>query len=189
MLRDHHGYRKYLTPNEREAFLRAAEAGEGRTATFCLLIGYTGCRISEALQLTAGQVDRSEGVVVFRSLKKRRSDVFRAVPVPDQLLRRVDRVHELKRCASTERLWPWSRTTGWSQIKSTMVLASVVGRHACPKGLRHGFGIAATQRGVPLNIVQRWLGHADISTTAIYADAVGEEERALASRLWGSEAA
>ncbi len=70
-----------------------------------------------------------------------------------------------------------------------MVEAEIVGRHASPKGLRHGFGVAATQRGVPLNIVQRWLGHANIEMTAIYADAIGEEERALAARLWERDAA
>lgn len=126
---------------------------------------------------------------MFRSLKKRRSDVFRAVPVPDHFLKRLYRVHGLRRRALTERLWPWGRTTGWMHIKATMADASIVGRHACPKGLRHAFGIAATQSGVPLNIVQRWLGHADIAMTAIYADAVGAEERALASRLWAAAAA
>jgi hypothetical protein len=33
------------------------------------------------------------------------------------------------------------------------------------------------------------IGHAQISTTAIYADACGPEEIALASRFWRSSAA
>jgi len=37
---------------------------------------------------------------------------------------------------------------------------------------------------VPLNMTQKWLGHARLSTTAIYADAVGAEERQLAQRMW-----
>ena len=37
---------------------------------------------------------------------------------------------------------------------------------------------------MPLNLLQRWLGHADIATTAIYADAMGPEERAIAARMW-----
>ncbi len=45
-----------------------------------------------------------------------------------------------------------------------------------PKGLRHGSGVAAVQAGIPLNMVQTWLGHAQLSTTAIYADAVGAEK-------------
>lgn len=54
---------------------------------------------------------------------------------------------------------------------------------ASPKGLRHGFGVAAVQAGIPLNMVQKWLGHAQLSTTAIYADAVGAEEQAIAERM------
>jgi site-specific recombinase XerD len=53
-----------------------------------------------------------------------------------------------------------------------------------PKALRHVFGVGGTQAGVPLNIIQRWLGHADIQTTAIYTDVMGPEERVLADRMW-----
>jgi site-specific recombinase XerD len=35
-----------------------------------------------------------------------------------------------------------------------------------------------------LNLVQRRLGHAQLSTTAIYADAAGPEEHAIAARMW-----
>ena len=56
--------------------------------------------------------------------------------------------------------------------------------HASPKGLRHGFGVAAVSAGIPLNLVQKWLGHAQLSTTAIYADAVGAEEKDIARRMW-----
>lgn len=55
-----------------------------------------------------------------------------------------------------------------------------------PKALRHAFAVEAGQKGIPLNIVQRWLGHARIETTAIYASAIGDEERNLARRAWSS---
>ncbi len=35
--------------------------------------------------------------------------------------------------------------------------------------------------GIPLNLVQKWLGHAQLTTTAIYADAVGAEEKDIAA--------
>ena len=58
------------------------------------------------------------------------------------------------------------------------------GPQATPKGLRHCFGVRAVNAGIPLNMVQKWLGHAQLSTTAIYADAVGAEEKAIAARMW-----
>ena len=68
-----------------------------------------------------------------------------------------------------------------------MEIAGIEGDHASPKGLRHGFAVQAIQANVPLTLVQRWLGHADIKTTAIYTSAMGAEERSLASRMWREE--
>jgi len=36
----------------------------------------------------------------------------------------------------------------------------------------------------PRHLVQRWLGHASLRTTAIYGDVIGSEERAFAARMW-----
>lgn len=55
---------------------------------------------------------------------------------------------------------------------------------ATPRGMRHTCGVLAVLNGIPLNLVQRWLGHAQLATTSIYADAVGAEERSIASRMW-----
>src|SRR5437870_9279285 len=49
--------------------------------------------------------------------------------------------------------------------------------HATPKGLRHGFGIKAVTSGVLLNALQQLLGHAQLATTSICADAMGSEKR------------
>ena len=40
--------------------------------------------------------------------------------------------------------------------------------------------------GIPFNLVQKWLGHAQLSTTAIYADAVGAEEHQIMEKMYGS---
>ena len=45
--------------------------------------------------------------------------------------------------------------------------------------------MAAVAAGIPLNLVQKWLGHAQFTTTAIYANAVGAEEQDIARRMWG----
>lgn len=52
------------------------------------------------------------------------------------------------------------------------------------KGLRDGFGVNAIHRNVPLHLVQRWLGHANIATTTIYTEVIGPEEQEIASRMW-----
>ena len=58
------------------------------------------------------------------------------------------------------------------------------GPHRTAKGLRHAYGIHAISKGVPVTAVQKWLGHAQLSTTAIYVDFVGAEASDLAARMW-----
>jgi len=152
---------------------------------------YAGCRLSEALALTADRVDLAAGVLVFASLKKRKRGIFRAVPVPPALLDALDLVHGVRELQSRrgkgrgDLLWPWSRMTGWRVVHTVMEASGLDGPQASPKGLRHGFGVAAVSAGIPLNLVQKWLGHAQLTTTAIYADAVGAEEKDIAKRMWG----
>jgi site-specific recombinase XerD len=58
------------------------------------------------------------------------------------------------------------------------------GPQSSPKGLWHGFGVAAVSAGISLNLAQKWLGHAQLTTTAIYPDAVGAEEKDIARWMW-----
>jgi integrase/recombinase XerD len=183
MIFDGHGRRKYLTPAERRRFIKACEMLPLAQQTFCLILAYTGCRPSEALELQKGRVDEEMRAVVIRSLKKRQDRaIYRAIPLPDEVLAKL-RTHSAD-LDPGDRLWPWCRTTAWSVVKSVMSVLGLSGVHACPKGLRHSFGVAAIQAGVSLNLVQRWLGHESIETTAIYTNVVGNEERAIATRLW-----
>ena len=99
---------------------------------------------------------------------------MREVPIPRDLITAIDwhfGIRELQQNPRTanRRLWSFSRITAWRFVKGTILEAGVVGRAACPRGLRHGFGVGSLQAGVPLNLVQQWMGHARISTTAIYA--------------------
>ncbi|MEP3072504.1 tyrosine-type recombinase/integrase [Maricaulis sp.] len=187
MIFDTQGRRKYLTPKERERFIRSC----GKLATceeaFCLMLAFSGCRISEALALTPDRIDLDMRAVIIQCLKKRREEpVYRAVPLPDWVLTKLKR--HLETIGAGERLWPWSRGKGWLIIKRVMAGIRLTGAHACPKGLRHGFGVFAVQSGIPLNLLQRWLGHEKLETTAIYANAIGAEERRIAQRMWrGSE--
>jgi integrase len=183
------GTRKYLTPAERERFITAARAQPREDVrTLCLTLAYTGCRISEALALTSVSVADSEGFVPLRSLKRRnRVVVIREVPVPPWLLDELAKLCRARANETIARLWPLSRSRAWTLVKNVMHEAGIgEGPHATPKGLRHGFGLHAIRSGVPINLVQRWLGHARLTTTALYLQAMGEEEREIASRMWPS---
>ena len=190
-LHDAQGRRKYLTDAERRAFLAAAGKAPRPVRTLCLVLAYTGCRITEALELTASRIDIEAGQIVFESLKKRRRGLYRAVPIPEAVIEALDLVHGLREAQKGRdggrgvRVWEFSRTSAWRYVAAVLEEAGVRGPQASPKGLRHGFGVQAVSSSVPLNMVQKWLGHAQLSTTAIYADAVGAEEQGIMLRMWG----
>jgi integrase/recombinase XerD len=188
-LYDRTGARKYLIARERLAFAMAANAEGGEVATFCLTLAFTGARISEILALTPIRIDVEVGAIIIETLKQRRRGVFRAIPVPRELLSQLEAVHGIQALLADPeyrgtRLWPWCRTTAWQHTKRVMKTAGIDGAFAKPKALRHAFGVEAGQSGIQLNMVQRWMGHARIETTAIYSNALGREERALARRTW-----
>jgi hypothetical protein len=49
---------------------------------------------------------------------------------------------------------------------------------------RRSLGAAPRFRPAYRNLVQKWLGHAQLSTTVLYAEAVGAEEQDIARRMW-----
>lgn len=155
--------------------------------SFCETLHYTGARLSEVLNLTRGRVDLAEGTIAVETLKKRRRGVFRVVPIPAALIEILDLVHGLREPGRhrDDRLWPWSRTTAWRRVKGVLADADIRdGPHAAPKGFRHGYGVNATLKGVPLNMVSKWMGHSSLEVTAIYANALGDEQRELSERMW-----
>jgi integrase/recombinase XerD len=184
----HQGQRKYVSPDERRRFLVAAmSCPRPELRTLCLVLAYTGCRISEALALTPAGLALSDGFISVRCLKKRKGVVvFRELPIPNDLAEELRSAHRLGATDDPQcRLWGLSRSRAWQLVKVVMKTAAISGGpHATPKGLRHGFGLHAVRSGVPLNLVQKWLGHASMSTTAIYLQAIGSEEREFAERMW-----
>lgn len=174
--------RLYLNRAERRAFETKANSQTRDIKCLALILYYTGCRISEALALRLCDLQIEDGCIAIKSLKKRNRSHVRQVPVPPEFL------DELLRHYSSlpieQRLIPVARSTAWVYIKGVMNEAGIQGDQACPKGLRHSFGVHCAFSNVAMPLCQKWMGHADIKTTAIYYQIVGKEEREMASRLW-----
>ncbi len=176
---DEQGRRKYLTASERTRFLAAADRLPPAARAFCHVLVFTGCRVSEALDLRNHQLDVERMALVLRTLKRRQLR-FRSVPIPEPLFAMLVAL----KASEDGKLWNMHRATAWRLIKRVMTEVDVSGPMACCRGLRHGFGIRAASVNIPPNTIQRWLGHSSLTTTSIYIDAVGLEERNLAERLW-----
>ena len=182
------GERLYLNAKERSLFLSAANEEDRSERLFCQLLHYTGCRPSEALELTIGRVAVDEQSIVFRCLKKRKKDgqgrikqaEYRSVPVPQILIENLDLVFDVrnkqrKQQKLKEILFPWSRPTAYRLVKRVMDKANIRGKQATGKGLRHGFGIAMVSgpKPLPIHLLAEIMGHSSTKTTEIYLRFVG----------------
>ncbi len=183
------GNRKYFDAVERRRFVAAARRMSPNIRLFCFMLRWSGARISEVLAITPSAIDFDAGAVSIITLKRRKSGIVRQVPLPRNFLNELDRTFQLRRNqrdpdSAYRRIWSWSRTTAWRRVKEVMAAAKIIGTCAMPKGLRHGFGVHGFQSNVPPHLMQRWLGHASMRTTAIYGDVIGREERLFAARMW-----
>ena len=128
-LHDTQGKRLYLTADERRAFMAAASKAPRPVRTFCAVLHDSGCRISEALALTPERIDLTGQALTIETLKKRRSGVYRTVPVPPGLLDQLDLVHGVREAQKRGKghadrpLWPWARNTAWRHVKAVMAVA------------------------------------------------------------------
>ena len=189
--------RLYINAAERARFIDAAQNVPEHMRTFCLTLLYTGCRLSEARALTTSSLQEGDNLLAFRSLKKRGQHHIREIPIPVSLVQSLARLGRKTENAkdggpknNPSCLWasetggPIDRITAYRWVKGVMQWANIHGPLACPKGLRHGYGIHAIRSGITLNMLCRWMGHSSIEVTAIYANAVGPEEMELAERMW-----
>jgi len=174
--------RLYLNASERRRFCHVANQQALHIKVFALTLLFTGCRLSEARELRKHSIQFDEQIISIRSLKKRTRHHIREIPAPPELI--IDLVRLAQTIPSDALLWEVDRITAYRWIKGIMSSAMIVGPQGCPKGLRHSFGIHAIGSGVQLNMLQKWMGHASIKTTSVYANAVGKEERAVAEKMW-----
>ena len=136
--------------------------------TLAHTLAMTGARVSEALAIRACDVDLEANELRIATLKRRRSH-WRVVPVPEDLVHALELVHRLRRAQGSPRgrktlLWPITRQTANRQVGAIMRTAGIEGPQACPRGLRHSFGVAAVTAGVPLPTISTTAGLAVLET-------------------------
>ena len=114
--------RKYLTADERTRFLAAVRAHpKPQVQTLARTLALTGCRVSEALATRACDVDLEAAEIRIATLK-RRTEHWRAVPVPADLIHELDLVHRVRRAQASPRgrtalLWNISRQAAHCQVR------------------------------------------------------------------------
>jgi site-specific recombinase XerD len=141
-----------------------------------------GLRIQEALALAEQDLDPRRGSLLVRSGKgDRRREVGMDEWGWEQLRPWLSARAELPVgplfCIidGPTRGRRWSSAAVRSEFRRVAARVGVRRRFA-PHQLRHAHALELAREGVPLNIIQRQLGHANLGTTSIYLQGIDPEE-------------
>ncbi|MFA5927990.1 MAG: site-specific tyrosine recombinase XerD [Candidatus Margulisiibacteriota bacterium] len=165
---------KALTQEEIMRLLKLPE--NKRDRAMLELLYATGMRISELVELKAGDLSLDEGFVrIFGKGSKER-----LVPLGQGTIKMLRLF--IEEFGLTEHLFlnqhkrRLTRQGVWGLIKAYAQKANIE-KHVSPHTFRHSFATHLLENGADLRAVQEMLGHADISTTQIYTSVSREKLR------------
>jgi site-specific recombinase XerD len=153
-----------------------------RLRAMIVVLWRAGLRIHEALALAELDLDPRRGSLLVRNGKggKRREvgmDEWGWEQVRPWLIARAELPVGPLFCIidGPTRGRPWASAGVRRELRRLGTRAGVRRRFA-PHQLRHAHALELAREGVPLNIIQRQLGHANLGTTSIYLQGIDPEE-------------
>ena len=164
----------YFTEEEAVALVEAAPSYPARMA-FRLMLK-TGLRVSEALALRRVdlRLDQHPPIIVVAAdspgNKGRRG---REVPVPADL---VESLRDLASSHSKDHYQPMlnlSRQRIGQVMKDAAREVGIDPARAHPHAFRHTYGRNCVLRGIPIPVLQKWLGHSSMKDTQRYVELAG----------------
>lgn len=186
---------KLLSLAETEALIYAAQSlpqesqaeKAKRARAICLIevLYATGLRVSELVSLPRAAMD---GPLLIVRGKGGRD---RLVPLSEPARAAIAdwQAQQSAREKASTYLFPAGGKAGhltrqrFSQILDDLARrAGLDGKRVSPHVLRHAFATHLVERGADLRAVQQMLGHADISTTQIYAHVLDERKKQLVAK-------
>lgn len=162
--------------------------GKRNRALFYLMYA-GGIRISEALALKVSDIDMKTGIVFIENGK---GDKKRNVAVNESALNLIEKWVKCRRklnikkgplfCSHTKGCMGKPLASQYVRIalKRAATRAGLDGR-VTPHAFRHGWAVAAMRGAVPLNTIQKQLGHSSLETTARYLDHINDDDLRKAS--------
>ena len=141
-----------------------------------------GLRVQEALSLGEQDLDQRRGSLLVRRGKggRRREigmDTWGWVQLTPWLRERVELPAGPLFCVidGPTRGRAWASASVRVEFRRLAIQAGVRRRFA-PHQLRHAHAVELAREGVPLNVIQRQLGHANLGTTSVYLQGIDPEE-------------
>ena len=168
----------YFTLEEAEALVAAAPSLQIRMA--CRIMLRTGLRVSEALSLRRSDLRLGQDppvISVRPEAPGNKARKGREVPIPADL---VESLADLASFHSKDRTRPMldvSRQWVAETMKRAAADAGIDPARAHPHALRHTYGRNCVLRGIPIPVLQQWLGHQSLADTQRYVELAGADHQ------------
>jgi integrase/recombinase XerD len=175
-----------LSRDEERKLMAHAYRTRGPRGLLIKTLFQTGARVSEFVNIKADEVYFDEQMILIAKAKGGKS---RYVPILPEL------AHELRThlgCRAVGYLFETIHATAYSPrriqqiIKQTADEAQITKR-VYPHLLRHSVATTLLERGMPLEQIQKFLGHAKLETTQIYAESSPEMLKESYRRALGTK--
>jgi site-specific recombinase XerD len=161
----------------------AGDGAEGvRLRALIVILWRAGLRISEALALAETDLDPVRGAVLVRRGKGgKRREVGMDRWGWEQLRPWLEQRATLPVGASLCVLHgptagrAWAASAAREELRAAAVRAGVRRRFA-PHQLRHAHAVEMAREGIPITVIQRQLGHADLGVTSVYLRGIDNTE-------------
>ena len=165
---------KFLSLEEQEAALAGTKNKKYRLAMLLMLD--CGLRRGEVINIQLSHLDFQKSMLHVKSLKKRTTrEAWRSVPIPSRTLDALAQyVYDLKDRNPETFLFPAGRGSksgkgGMNPRQIEKKVRKITRGGFSPHSFRHSYATRLVNEGVALLTVSRLLGHAQVSTTEIYA--------------------
>lgn len=176
-----------LTIDEIESLLKAVNGKDEksiRDKAMLELLYASGMRVSEIINLKVSDVNMSLGFIVCRSDSSGKERVIPFGNTTKQCLNKYIKTERAKLVGEKDVPWLFTNCFGrqlsrqgyWKVLKSYASKAGIE-KEITPHTLRHSFAAHMVQNGADLKAVQEMMGHADISSTQVYAQLAGNRLR------------
>jgi len=170
---------KYLTADEVSHVL-ASISNKARDHLLVSMLWQTGARVSELLDVRVKDVDFYARTIQLHTLKRRVKTATRALPLQDGLKGDIGAYIAMKGLKKDDKLFPITRQTAYFIVRRAVLNADIemkLASRAHPHVFRHSFAVHCILAGVPIVVLQQWLGHASINNTLIYLQVLGRDTR------------
>lgn len=193
----------YLEPQQIQRILNAcAGEKEDRDRLLFLILFRTGRRLSEVLAIKPRNINQDKGTIVFKILKKRNNKNLRKIKaVDDKVLAELNKYIEKYNIEFDEYIFQSpvkegrhiTRQNAFKVFRKTCEKAGIsdVGtKKPHPHHLRHSFAVNFLRKSksqTSLKMLQQWLEHTNINTTADYLQFNQEESRIMINKIFEEE--